>query len=248
MEPCLGRSGVARCVHTAARISIASAPMSPLLAQRFVQHFHVGSVLFVPVPGEGGVLGVLVVWWAQAGRVLDHTHDGALELLSTQAGQVLERLRAVTRLDLAARTDQLTGLGNRREFLDAAAALDLDGAVLLLDLDHFKPVNDTNGHAVGDEVLAAFARALKACVREDVVCRIGGDEFAVVPRNGAPKSTQEVLCRLAREWDRPYGVTYCHGAAVPLADEPASATIARADDALYQAKAARPAAPLTRAR
>jgi diguanylate cyclase (GGDEF)-like protein len=240
-------SGVAQCVHTAARIAIADAPSSPMLAQRFIQRFHVGSALYIPVRGEGGVLGVLIVWWAQVGRALDHTHDDALELLSTQAGQVLERLRAVARLGQDARTDPLTGVGNRREFLDAAAALDPDGGVLLLDLDHFKPVNDTHGHAVGDEVLVAFARALASCVRDDVVCRVGGDEFAVVLRHDAPKATQAVLRRLARAWDCPHGVTYCHGSAEPLGDEPASVTIARADAALYRAKSVRPTTLLARA-
>lgn len=232
-------SGVAQCVRTGERVFIANAPSSPMLAQRFVQRFGVGSALFVPVSGEGGVLGALIVWWSDVGRSLSRSHDDALELLSTQAGQVLERLRAVTRLDRASRTDPLTGLGNRREFLNAAAELGPDGALLLLDLDHFKPVNDTHGHAVGDQVLVAFAGALDYSVRGDVVCRIGGDEFAVVLRSGAPSSTDAVLRRLALEWHLPYGVTYSYGAAQPLRGEPVSATVARADEALYAAKAAR---------
>ena len=232
-------SGVAQCVHTGERIFIANAPASPLLAQRFVQRFGAGSILYVPVSGEGGVLGVLIVWWSETGRSLSHSHDDALELLSTQTGQVLERLRAVARLDRAARTDPLTGLGNRREFLDAAAELGPDGALLLLDLDHFKPVNDAYGHGVGDGVLVSFAGALEYCVRGDVVCRIGGDEFAVVLRSGAPSSTEAVLRRLSLEWQLPHGVTYSYGAAQPHRGEPLSATVARADDALYAAKAGR---------
>jgi diguanylate cyclase (GGDEF)-like protein len=232
-------SGVAQCVRTGERIFIANAPESPVVAQRFVQRFGVGSVLFVPMAGEGGVLGVLIVLWSHVGRSLNHSHDDALELLSTQAGQVLERLRAVTRLDRAAHTDPLTGLGNRREFLNAAAELGPGGALLLLDLDHFKPVNDTHGHAVGDQVLVAFAEALDYSVRGDVVCRIGGDEFAVILRSGAPSSTEAVLRRLALEWQLPYGVTYSYGAAQPRGGELVTATVARADDALYAAKAAR---------
>jgi len=232
-------SGVAKCVQTGERVFIANAPASSLLAQRFVERFGAGSVLYVPVHGEAGVLGVLIVWWSDTGRSMSHSHDAALELLSTQTGQVLERLRAVTRLDRAARTDPLTGLGNRREFLRAAADLGADGAVLLLDLDHFKPVNDAYGHAVGDRVLVSFAQALEYCVRGDVVCRIGGDEFAVVLRSGAPASTDAVLRRMTLEWQLPHGVTYSHGAAQPRAGEPVSATVARADDALYAAKAAR---------
>jgi diguanylate cyclase (GGDEF)-like protein len=230
-------SGVATCVHTGEHVFIANAPASPLLAQRFVQRFGAGSVLYVPVAGEGGVLGVLIIWWSDVGHTMNHSHDDALELLSIQAGQVLERLRAVTRLDRASRTDPLTGLGNRREFFSAAADLGPAGALLLLDLDHFKPVNDTHGHARGDEVLVLFARALEYSVRGDVVCRIGGDEFAVVIRNGAPASTEAVLRRLAVEWQYPHAVTYSEGSAHPRVGEPVSATVARADDALYAAKA-----------
>jgi diguanylate cyclase (GGDEF)-like protein len=232
-------SGVTQCVRTGERIFIANAPASSLLAQRFVQRFGAGSILYVPVSGEGGVLGVLIVWWSDVGRSLSRSHDDALELLSTQTGQVLERLRAVARLDRASRTDPLTGLGNRREFLKAAAELGPDGALLLLDLDDFKPVNDTHGHAVGDQVLVSFAGALDYSVRGDVVCRIGGDEFAVVLRSGAPSSTDAVLRRLALEWQLLYGVTYSCGAAQPRRGEPVSATVARADEALYAAKAAR---------
>jgi diguanylate cyclase (GGDEF)-like protein len=231
--------GVAQCVRSGERIFIPNARTSPNVAQRFVQRAAAGSVLYVPVPGEGGVLGVLIVWWSAVGRSLRHSHDDALELLSTQTGQVLERLRAVTRLDRAARTDPLTGLGNRREFLDAAAGLGRDGALLLLDLDHFKPVNDSHGHAVGDEVLVAFAGALEYCVRGDVVCRIGGDEFAVVLRSGAPRSTDAVLRRLTLEWQLPHGVTYSYGAAQPHHGETMADTVARADEALYAAKASR---------
>jgi diguanylate cyclase (GGDEF)-like protein len=232
-------SGVAQCVRTGERIFIANARESPIVAQRFLEQSGAASVLYVPVSGEGGVLGVLIVWWSDSSRSLSRSHDDALELLSTQSGQVLERLRAVSRLDRAARTDPLTGLGNRREFLDAAAALGSQGALLLLDLDQFKPVNDAHGHAVGDAVLVSFARALEHCVRGDVVCRIGGDEFAVVLRGGAPSAIDAVLRRMTLEWHHPHGVTYSYGATQPLAGELVSATVARADDVLYAAKAAR---------
>jgi diguanylate cyclase (GGDEF)-like protein len=137
----------------------------------------------------------------------------------------------------------LTGLGNRREFLTAAAELGPGGGILLLDLDQFKPVNDTHGHAVGDEVLVMFASTLEYCVRGDVVCRIGGDEFAVVLRGGAPISIEAVLSRLLTEWDGPYGVTYSYGFAQPQVTELPSVTIARADEQLYAAKAARNGVP-----
>ncbi len=91
-------------------------------------------------------------------------------------------------LEKLALTDALTGLANRRAFLDALEAElarvsrhDRPASLLFLDLDEFKRVNDTHGHAVGDEVLAGFARVLsRGCRRGDLAARIGGEEFAVL--------------------------------------------------------------------
>ncbi len=89
----------------------------------------------------------------------------------------------------AALHDPLTGLPNRsllRSHVDVARGERGDVAVLLLDLDLFKPVNDTHGHEAGDEVLRVTAARLRAAVRPaDVVARLGGDEFAVLVHDGA---------------------------------------------------------------
>ena len=82
----------------------------------------------------------------------------------------------------------LTGLANRKAFTEAAQGMlaraqgdTVEGALLMLDLDGFKPINDTLGHATGDQVLIALARALESTARTtDVVARLGGDEFAVL--------------------------------------------------------------------
>ena len=87
-----------------------------------------------------------------------------------------------------ARRDALTGLANRKAFTEAAQGMlaraqgdTVEGALLMLDLDGFKPINDTLGHATGDRVLIALARALESTARTtDVVARLGGDEFAVL--------------------------------------------------------------------
>ena len=94
-------------------------------------------------------------------------------------------------MSVMARRDGLTGLANRAVFVEAVdrevARMRRDGgsfAVLYLDLDHFKDVNDTLGHPVGDLLLQAVAERMKTCIREvDTVARFGGDEFAVLETN-----------------------------------------------------------------
>ncbi|TIW00601.1 MAG: GGDEF domain-containing protein, partial [Mesorhizobium sp.] len=126
-------------------------------------------------------------------------------------GQVREegKLRAMTvslsarsqTLEQAALTDGLTGMQNRRYFDDALREylhefrrIDRPVGLMILDLDHFKQVNDTHGHDVGDEVLRAVATCLRGMTRyHDVVARLGGEEFAVV----TPNMDVELLARFA---------------------------------------------------
>jgi diguanylate cyclase (GGDEF)-like protein len=101
------------------------------------------------------------------------------------------------RLEQLAHTDSLTGLANRltlHEALRAALKNGEHGALLSVDLDHFKIVNDTLGHAVGDEVLTCVAERLRACTRpDDLVARLGGDEFAVLLRESDESDIAETL-------------------------------------------------------
>ena len=157
-------------------------------------------------------------------------------------------------LEKLALTDPLTGLANRRAFQEAleaelarVARHGRPAAVLLLDLDHFKAVNDTWGHAVGDEVLAGFAQILRrGCRRGDLAARIGGEEFALLlPATGlAPALAVGERIRRATEW-RPLGrsaqvpVTVSVGVAstegLPAPPDTLE-LVPRADAALYRAK------------
>lgn len=114
--------------------------------------------------------------------------DGKVTSLLVSLVDVSVRKRYEEYLSELADNDSLTGLANRRKF-DAELRLHLDrcrrygasGAVLLLDLDHFKQINDTLGHSAGDEVISSTATLLRERVRKvDVVARLGGDEFAVL--------------------------------------------------------------------
>jgi diguanylate cyclase (GGDEF)-like protein len=153
------------------------------------------------------------------------------------ARQALELIGRAERLAETASTDVLTGLPNRRMLERALGRLGDDDTVIMLDLDHFKAINDKYGHAAGDEVLRAVGSVLRDNVRgRDVVGRYGGEEFVVVL--GPSADADSFLQRLRTAWllHRPFVVTFSAGIArsVGAADE----TMSLADEALYRAKAA----------
>jgi diguanylate cyclase (GGDEF)-like protein len=156
------------------------------------------------------------------------------------------------RMEEMATTDKLTGLLNRQT-LDAlfqqAISLVRRGdkplAVVLADIDHFKTINDRNGHLVGDEVLKRIAVCLRQSLRtSDTVCRWGGEEFLMI-LNGCDADAGIALAeklRVALEGDPelralvPNGVTASFGVAQLTSDESVESLVGRADKALYQAK------------
>jgi len=170
----------------------------------------------------------------------------------------------ITRLKIAeaqlareARFDALTGVANRRQFEERLALAVARGrhqpvvlAVLYLDIDFLKPINDRHGHAAGDCVIRQFAERLQRCVRDgDLVARIGGDEFVVLSEHlgiaeaneAAERTAHDVLAAMAEPV--PFGdVTLQLGASIGIAVtqsvQQADALIAEADRALYAAKAA----------
>ncbi|SFO26338.1 diguanylate cyclase (GGDEF) domain-containing protein [Mesorhizobium sp. NFR06] len=177
-------------------------------------------------------------------------------------GQVREegKLRAMTvslsarsqTFEQAALTDGLTGMQNRRYFDDALREyllefrrIDRPVGLMILDLDHFKQVNDTHGHDVGDEVLRAVATCLRGMTRyHDVVARLGGEEFAVV----TPNMDVELLARFAERIRKAIAnmsilsgnvrlkITTSVGLAVWDHKESAEDFYRRADRQLYEAK------------
>ena len=136
---------------------------------------------------RGSLLGTFAIYLREAVE----PNDGEIVLLETYAsfaGLVIERHRAEKQIRSLAFYDALTGLPNRRLLVDRltlAMALSKrtarHGALMFVDLDNFKPLNDAHGHSVGDLLLTQVARRLVACVREmDTVARFGGDEFVVM--------------------------------------------------------------------
>ena len=150
------------------------------------------------------------------------------------AQRALELLDRPSRLAQDASIDALTGLANRRTLGRALGRLRPEDTVVMIDLDHFKAINDSLGHPEGDKVLRLFGRTLAATVRAaDQVGRYGGEEFVVImPESGA----ERFLARLRIEWmrARPYPVT-SRPAWLSADPEPRKALHA-ADRALHRAK------------
>jgi len=166
---------------------------------------------------------------------------------------ITERLKAEERVRHLAHYDALTDLPNRVTFYERLDTIvnhlrpSETAAVFSLDLDHFKNVNDTLGHPIGDALLKAAAKRMRQCLRDDdVVARLGGDEFAVVQTpGGEPVSARTLASRLIDSLGAPYDldghqvvISASIGVAIAPTDaEQPDALLKNADLALYRAKA-----------
>jgi len=137
----------------------------------------------------------------------------------------------------AAMTDPLTGVGNRRHADSFLAAVTPGDALVLVDIDHFKQINDAGGHAAGDAALRALAQHLAGHIRSnDDLARFGGEEFLLLLTGGASTAVAAVE-RISRAWvETSPGVTFSAGVAVHVDGRPVLETLAAADRALYAAK------------
>jgi diguanylate cyclase (GGDEF)-like protein len=160
------------------------------------------------------------------------------------AGRILERRRMLESAAAIALTDPLTGLANRRaweEELSREVARARRNshrlALVMLDLDHFKQLNDTHGHQAGDTVLAEAAASWRTAVRTtDFLARYGGDEFAMLLPDCPDEYGEMVLERIRTAI--PPGCSCSAGIAYWDGEESAEGLLARADAALYEAKRA----------
>jgi len=149
----------------------------------------------------------------------------------------LELIEARVLLERANLTDDLTGVGNRRHANSLLDSMQPGDALVMVDLDHFKAVNDALGHAEGDRVLGELGQYLRNVVREaDTVARFGGEEFIVLLR-GAGDQLLDAGHRLIVGWrEHGGGVTLSAGGAVHIATRGPDETFRAADAAMYEAK------------
>ncbi|KRB28804.1 GGDEF domain-containing protein [Acidovorax sp. Root70] len=170
--------------------------------------------LGVPLQTQRGPLGALVLQsYTEQGRYTDKDKE-LLQFVSTQVAAAIERKQMYERLEHMAQYDQLTHLPNRQLFLDrlktALARARREQtllSLLFIDLDRFKDVNDTLGHAMGDLLLQRVAQRLLECVRaSDTVARLGGDEFVVLLEGGqarehASAAADKILAAFGQDFD-----------------------------------------------
>jgi diguanylate cyclase (GGDEF)-like protein len=201
------------------------------------------SSVAAPVWVHGRMAAVLVAGKLSAGGSPVEDLE-AFELLAGQAGLALENAHrfeeerhAREMLAEVSLRDELTGVGNRRHAVALLGSLAPGDALVMIDLDHFKDVNDADGHSAGDAVLVALGDYLRRSVRDaDLVARYGGEEFLVVLRE-VGNQARWAADRLVHGWrDRGPRTTFSAGVALHHAAQTAQVTLNQADDALYAAK------------
>ena len=200
------------------------------------------ALIVLPLAAASERLGLLLL----ADRASHHitTEDAELlELLATQAAGSLRMAAAVRELRERAARDPLTGLGHHATFhaaVPAARAATPAGrccALLLADVDGFKAINDTRGHAAGDDVLRTVAGLLREVApSKGRAFRIGGDEFAIVFECAGEAEARAIGWDLKSRARRPLGTTLSIGLAIANASESDEQVAARADAALYEVK------------
>ena len=214
------------------------------------------SLVAVPLKSSTTVIGVLLLWDREAGE--DFTDDDltTLRTFTSQATVAVDNVLLHEEAQRLSITDGLTGLWNYRYFtmtvgkeIERAARFSRPLSLLLLDLDHFKLVNDVYGHQRGDAVLVELAGRVRAQVRDvDTVARYGGEEFvAILPETdeaGAVQAAERIRAAVRRRpfgdpGEQPLDVTVSIGVAVfPLHGASSTTLLRRADEALYAAKRA----------
>jgi diguanylate cyclase (GGDEF)-like protein len=237
-------SGAAVAFTSKRPFFVSHAPAHAAVSQRLLEEVKVESVHFEPVVREDEAIGVLVLGWTERLLQLPHVTASGLRILAAEAAIAIDRADLLARLEVSARTDDLTGLPNRRAWdeqlpreLARAEREETAVCVAMLDLDHFKDFNDDRGHQAGDRLLKQTAAAWAMQLRStDMLARYGGEEFALVLPGCTVSDAQLLVERLRAAM--PEGQTVSAGIAAWDRKETPELLIGRADRALYSAKKA----------
>lgn len=223
------------------------------LAQHGATATHALDWLGVPLISGTQTIGALVLQNHSASVRYNEQDQELLQFVSSQVAAAIERKRTQSRLEFLAQYDPLTELSNRSLFLDRLRSAlqrakrdSLRLAVLYLDMDNFKQINDSFGHSAGDLLLQEVARRLRQCVREsDTVGRLGGDEFAVIVDNiGRQEDATLVAEKIIAALSAPYlleGHSLISAPSLGIAVHPEHGQselqlVRHADEAMYVAK------------
>ena len=210
--------------------------------REFMRRTGAEAVLWHPVIRDRAALGVLAIGWHEPIDGVSLRLSALIELLAVEAAVAIGRADLLGRLQHMARTDDLTGLPNRRHWEEqlprelSRATRELQPVcVAMLDLDHFKDFNDRNGHQAGDRLLRTASAAWRAELRPyDILARYGGEEFSVILPGCGIDDGLKLVERLRSV--TPEGESCSAGLAVWDGDEEAEGLVGRADAALYRAK------------
>jgi diguanylate cyclase (GGDEF)-like protein len=228
-------------------------PHVPRFSPKEKSYGRMASLLAVPVPTDQGIDMALVVESARARRFSEHQQN-MLSTIARAAGFALSRARLYQEKEQLASRDGLTGVENHRTFQERflgeilrAQRYDHHLAVLMMDIDHFKKVNDTYGHPMGDQVLKEVARIISQNIRAgtDLMARYGGEEFVCMladtdrARAGetAERIRESVAAKVFESGTARFQVTMSIGGAMyPLDSRHGHEVLEKADKALYRAK------------
>jgi diguanylate cyclase (GGDEF)-like protein len=220
-----------RCLDTGQAVFVADAFAEGAPRRALRVRFGMDSLWFIPLAD----VGVLVLGWRQP-RAAPPEFHADLSGFVTLCAQVLRRRITTTTLRDLTRTDPLTRLDNRRALRETLDALPARSGLLMIDLDHFKTVNDTFGHHHGDTVLQAFAQLLRDQLPHALsVARYGGEEFAVVLAEDGRNAGEQAFTDLQKAWHA-HGWTFSAGLAVHRDGAAGAETLEAADRAMYTAK------------
>jgi diguanylate cyclase (GGDEF)-like protein len=210
----------------------------------FMRRARVRSMLWYPVRLDREPVGLLAIGWREPIAGVSLRLSAMIELLGAEAAVAIGRADMLGELERLARTDELTGLPNRRDWeerlpaeLARAGRAERSLCVAMLDLDRFKVFNDKRGHQAGDKLLTEAATAWHAVLRPyDVLARYGGEEFSLLLPDVDLDDAAMLIERLRAA--TPEGETCSAGVAAWDGEEGPGTLVGRADAALYEAKRA----------